>query len=265
MAAYTSINMDVSRAGVAVILLNRPSKRNAFNAEVIGELADAFETLSKTPEVRLVMLRGAGTVFSAGADLEWMKAAADYSEQENEQDAYALAEMLRKLQTLPQATLAVVHGAAMGGGVGLVAACDVAIALESTKFAFTETRLGIIPAAISPYVMDAIGARWARALFVTGESFDGAFAHKIGLVQYTAKDEAELEELTEGIAKMVFQGAPGAIAASKDLVDAVAGQEFGPSLSRLTARRLAQRRASKEGKDGVAAFLEKRKPFWLAD
>jgi methylglutaconyl-CoA hydratase len=260
--AYENIELDVSRAGVAVVMLNRPLKRNAFNAEVISELLDVFETLSKNPEVRVVLIRGAGPVFSAGADIEWMKAAAIYTEKDNEEDAYAMAEMLRKLHSLPQVTIALVHGAAMGGGAGIAAACDVAIAMSNTRFSFSEVRMGIIPATISPYVVEAIGPRWARALFVTGETFDGDFAQKIGLVQYVVADETEMDTTVERLAGLVFAASPAAIADTKDLVEDVFGREMDASLSRLTARRLSHRRASDQGKEGLAAFLEKRKPNW---
>lgn len=263
MSDYETIELDVSRAGVAVILLNRPDKRNALNAQVISELADAVETLSKNPEARLVLLRGAGTTFSAGADIEWMRAAADYTVHENEEDAYALAEMLRSLNSLPQVTVAMVHGAAMGGGVGLAAACDIAVAVKGTKFAFSEVRLGVIPATISPYIVEAIGPRWARSLFVTGETFDAEFAQRIGLVQHEVADETALEAAVENIARMVFASSPAAIADAKKLVDDVIGREFDSSLSRATAKRLAHRRASTQGREGLAAFLEKRKPSWL--
>lgn len=262
--AYSTIELDVSRAGVAVVLLNRPDKRNAINAEVIEELADCFETLSKNTEARVVLLRGAGKVFSAGADIDWMRAAADYTVHENEEDAYAMAEMLRRLYSLPQVTIACIHGAAMAGGVGLAAACDVAIAIKGTKFGFSEVRLGIIPATISPYVIEAIGPRWARALFVTGESFDAEFAHRIGLVQYEVADETSMEETVEHLAQLVFEASPAACADAKDLVQAVAGREIDSGLSRLTAKRLAHRRGSPQGREGLAAFLEKRKPNWSA-
>lgn len=262
MAEYENIEIDVSRAGVAVVLLNRPQKRNAFNAEVIGELADVFETLSKNPEVRLVLLRGAGPIFSAGADIEWMKAATDYTLHENEEDALAMAEMLRKLHALPQVTIALVHGAAMGGGAGLAAACDVAVAMKDTRFSFSEVRMGIIAATISPFVIEAIGPRWARALFVTGDTFDAEFAQKIGLVQYVVNDETEMEQQAERLAALVFQASPAAVADSKDLVEQVYGREFDLSTSRLTAKKLAHRRVSDQGREGLAAFLEKRKPNW---
>jgi methylglutaconyl-CoA hydratase len=179
--AYEHILLDVSPEGTAVLTLNRPAKRNALNAEVIAELTDAFEMLSKNHECRLVLLRGNGPVFSAGADLEWMKAAQHYSSGENEEDAYGMAEMLRRLFELPQVTIALLHGAAMAGACGMAAACDIAIAKRGTIFAFSEVKLGIIPATISPYIINAIGPRWARTLFVTGERFAliEALAHRI--------------------------------------------------------------------------------------
>jgi methylglutaconyl-CoA hydratase len=259
---YENIELDVSREGVVVVLLNRPAKRNAFNAEVIAELSDAFETISKNPEARLVLIRGAGPVFSAGADLEWMRAAADYTTHENEQDAYAMAEMLRRLYELPQVTIALVHGAAMAGACGIAAAADICIARKDAVFGFSEVKLGIIPATISPYILNAIGPRWTRALFVTAERFDAAFAEKIGLVQFLAEDETQMEKLVEHMADLTFAASPGAIADAKDLVDEVYGQTIDSNLSHLTAKRLAHRRATPQGKEGLAAFLEKRKPDW---
>jgi methylglutaconyl-CoA hydratase len=260
--AYENIQVDVSPEGTAVVLLNRPAKRNAFNAQVIEELSDAFETLSKNPECRLVLIRGAGPVFSAGADLEWMKAAADYTVSENEEDAYAMAEMLRKLYELPQVTIALVHGAAMAGACGLCAASDIAVAMTGTVFSFSEVKLGILPATISPYIIQAIGPRWTRSLFVTAERFDAAFAEKIGLVNYVVADEQEMEKLVEHLADLTYAASPAAIADTKDLVAAVIGLEIDSSLGHMTAKRLAHRRVSAEGKEGLSAFLEKRKPSW---
>ncbi len=262
MQAYETINLDATPGGVAIVTLNRPDKHNAFNALVIDELADAFETLRGEDHLRMVILRGAGKSFSAGADLTWMKAAADYSREENEEDAFALAEMLRKLYELPQLTCALVQGAAMGGGAGLVAACDMALAVRSAVFRFSEVRLGLTPATISPYVIDAIGPRWAKALFLTGESFDADFASRIGLVQYVADDADGLARLEEHVSTLMFDTAPGAVADAKRLVREVTGLVINQSLSRDTARRIAARRVSEEGREGLAAFLEKRRPDW---
>jgi methylglutaconyl-CoA hydratase len=260
--AYEHILLDVSPEGTAVLTLNRPAKRNAFNAEVIAELTDAFETLSKNPSCRLLLVRGNGPVFSAGADLEWMKAASHYSERENEEDAVAMAEMLRRLFELPQVTIALLHGAAMAGACGIAAACDIAIARKGTVFSFSEVKLGIIPATISPYIVNAIGPRWSRTLFVTAERFEAEFAAKIGLIHHEVEDETAMESLVEHYADLVYAASPAAIADTKELVSRVTGEVIDSSLGRMTAKRLAHRRVSEQGKEGLAAFLEKRKPNW---
>lgn len=262
MDEYETIDLDATPGGIAVISLDRADKHNAFNAQVIEELTDALETLEEQSTIRMVILRGNGPSFSAGADLDWMKAAADYSRHENEQDAFKLAEMLRKLANLPQMTVALVHGAVMGGGAGLVAACDIAVALKDTKFRFSEVRLGLTPATISPFVISAIGPRWAKALFVSAESFDAAFAERIGLVQYVVDDSAGLTEMEEYLAGLAMQAAPGAVTDAKQLVLDLAGVEVDQALSHDTAKRIAARRASEEGREGLSAFLEKRKPAW---
>lgn len=262
--SQNDVLLSVTPGGTAIITLNRPEKHNAFNADVIATLSDMFETLrANTDEVRMVVLRGAGPSFSAGADLEWMKAAADWTHDDNEEDALGLARMLRRLHDLPQLTVALVQGAAMGGGAGLVAACDVAIAVKDTKFRFSEVRLGLTPATISPFVVRAIGPRWAKALFATAEGFDGDFAHKIGLVQYVVDSADDLDDTLEMVAKLVFAAAPGAVAAAKALVDEVTGQEIDDRLGKQTAKLIADRRVSKEGREGLSAFLEKRKPVWV--
>lgn len=260
--AYEHILLDVSPEGTAVLTLNRPEKRNAFNALVIEELLDAFETLAKNPECRLLLIRGSGPVFSAGADLEWMKAASHYSERENEEDAYQMAEMLRRLFELPQVTIALLHGAAMAGACGIAAAADIAIARKGTIFSFSEVKLGIIPATISPYIINAIGPRWARMLFVTAERFESDFAAKIGLVHHEVEDEMAMEKLVEHYADLTYAASPAAVADTKLLVARVTGEEIDSSLGHLTAKRLAHRRVSEQGKEGLAAFLEKRKPNW---
>ncbi|WP_084398194.1 enoyl-CoA hydratase-related protein [Henriciella aquimarina] len=262
MDEYETINLDATPGGIGVITLDRADKHNAFNAQVIEELTDALETIEEQETLRMVILRANGKSFSAGADLTWMKAAADYTRHENEQDAYRLAEMLRKLANLPQMTVALVQGAAMGGGAGLVAACDIAVAMQDAKFRFSEVRLGLTPATISPFVISAIGPRWAKALFVSAESFDAAFAEKIGLVQYVVEDQAGLTQMEEYLASLAMQAAPGAVGDAKQLVLDLAGMEINQALSHETAKRIAHRRASDEGKEGLAAFLEKRKPDW---
>lgn len=264
--------LDVSPEGVAVITLNRPEKRNAFDELVIRNLSEHFETLKGADHVRIVFLRGAGESFCAGADIDWMRRQAERTREDNFADAMDLARMLKHLHDLPQLTVALVHGAAMGGGAGLVAACDVAVAVKNAAFRFSEVRLGLTPATISPYVVEAIGPRWAKALFATAEGFDAAFAEKIGLVQYSVSDRAELESMMEHLSTLAFAAAPGAVTDAKALVRFLqddptrprigAGHLVDDHVMQETAKRIAQRRASAEGREGLAAFLEKRKPEW---
>ncbi|PWE16500.1 enoyl-CoA hydratase [Marinicauda salina] len=263
MADTQDVLLDVTPGGAAVITLNRPDKHNAFNADVVARLSDICETLrASADEARIVFIRGAGKSFSAGADLEWMQAAADWTHEDNVNDALGLARMLHRLYDLPQTTVALVQGAAMGGGAGLMAACDVAVAVKDAKIRFSEVRLGLTPATISPFVVRAIGPRWARALFATGESFDGAFAEKIGLAQYTVDKVEDLDDMMEHLGKLAFHAAPGAVADAKRLVDDIVEKEIDDGLMRDTAHRIADRRVSDEGREGLASFLEKRKPRW---
>jgi methylglutaconyl-CoA hydratase len=253
---------EVSPEGVAVVTLNRPDKRNAFNELMIANLAEHFETLKGAEHVRIVFVRGAGPTFCAGADIDWMKRGGERTAGDNETDALALARMLRHLYELPQLTVALAHGAAMGGGAGLIAACDVAVAVKDTQFRFSEVRLGLTPATIAPFVVEAIGPRHAKALFASGEGFDAAYAERIGLVQFVVDDEASLRPMMEQLSNLALAAAPGAVADAKALVRFVTGHKIDDGLSRETARRIAARRASAEGKEGLAAFLEKRKPEW---
>lgn len=262
MSTYQMIDFDTSQPGMARVMLNRPDKHNAFNAEMIEELTRAFTHLEGRSDIRLMVLGGKGRSFSAGADLDWMKEAAGYTQAQNEADAVKLATMLRKLHGLPQATLALVQGAAMGGGAGLAAACDVVIAMSAAKFRFSEVRLGLTPATISPFVIQAIGPRWAKALFVTAESFDAAYAEKMGLVHYTAQTDDDMAALEAHVTGLVMAAAPEAISDSKRLVDDFAGQVIDDAIGLETAKRIAARRASAEGREGLTAFLEKRKPNW---
>ncbi|MGF1463961.1 MAG: enoyl-CoA hydratase-related protein [Maricaulaceae bacterium] len=262
MSEVSPVILDASPGGVAVVMLNRPEKHNAFNTEIIEQLSDAFETLRAADHVRVVFVRGSGKSFSAGADLTWMRAAADYTHDENAADALKLAEMLERLHSLPQMTVALVNGVAMGGGAGLVAACDIAVAVKSAQFRFSEVRLGLTPATISPYIIEAIGARRAKALFVSGEGFDAAYAEKIGLIQYVVEDPEGLDAMMSELADLAFHTAPGAVADAKKLVRDVAGEPITHALLADTAKRIADRRASEEGREGLAAFLDKRRPSW---
>ncbi len=248
--------------GAVTVTINRAAKKNAFDAATIAALREAFETLHGAEGVRVVFLRGAGGVFSAGADLEWMRSAADWSEADNRDDAMGLASMLKALHDVPALTVALVEGAAFGGGAGLVAACDMAIATQDVKFSFSEVRLGLTPATISPYVVAAIGPRAAKVLFATGRVFGAGDAQAYGLIQEVAPDAGTLEALQAAIADGMKPCAPGAIGDSKALVDAVVGRPIDHGLMEETARLIARRRVSDEGQEGVRAFLEKRKPTW---
>src|SRR5262245_14948728 len=204
------VELDVSAEGIAVLTLNRPEKRNAFDELMIENLSEHFQTLKGADHVRAVFIRGAGETFCAGADIDWMRRGGERTEADNEIDALELARMLKHLHDLPQLTVALVHGAAMGGGGGLVAACDVAVAVKDAKFRFSEVRVGLTPATISPYVIEAIGPRMARALFASAEGFDGVYAEKIGLVQYTVENEAGLTSMMEHLSDLALAAAPGA-------------------------------------------------------
>jgi methylglutaconyl-CoA hydratase len=254
--------LDVSPEGVGVVLLNRPARRNAFDEQMIAGLADIFETLKGADHVRCVFIRGAGQSFCAGADLDWMKRQGEHSRDDNEKDAQALAHMLKALHDLPLFTVALIHGAAMGGGAGLAAAADYAVATRDAQFRFSEVRLGLTPATISPFVIEAIGARAARGLFASALPFSAQRAYELGLVQELADDEAGLEAAMKRLAGLAFENAPGAVADAKALVRDVAGRPIDDALGRDTARRIAARRASAEGKEGLAAFLQRRRAAW---
>lgn len=250
--------------GVASVTLNRPEVHNAFDDALIARLTEALREVGDDPGVRVVVLRGAGKSFSAGADLNWMQRMADYSRTQNLADAMGLAQLLRTLDTLPRPTIAAVHGAAFGGGVGLVAACDIAVAAETSAFSLSEVRLGLIPAVISPYVVAAIGARQARRYFLTAERFDAGEARRMGLVHEVTMADA-LEARVATIAAELLRGGPGALGAAKNLVAAVSIRPLDTTLMADTARRIADIRAGEEAREGVGAFLEKRKPRWFPE
>ncbi|MCC7275088.1 MAG: enoyl-CoA hydratase/isomerase family protein [Alphaproteobacteria bacterium] len=246
---------------VARVTLNRPEVHNAFDDRLIDELTAVFTRLAGLADVRAVVLAANGRSFSAGADLNWMKRTAGYSQDQNLADARRLAGMLKALDRMPQPTLALVQGPAYGGGVGLVAACDIAVAVPEAAFSLSEVKLGLLPAAISPYVVAAIGARQARRYFLTAERFDAAEAMRIGLVHTLAARE-ELEPTGSAILKALADGGPEAQAASKALIARVAGAAIDDALIEDTATRIAALRAGAEGREGIAAFLEKRAPRW---
>ena len=256
------VRLDSTAEGVVVVTLNRPQRKNAFDADLISAMEEAFSTLHAQEHVRVVFVRGAGGMFSAGADLEWMRAAADRSEADNRDDAFQMAKMLKALWDIPALTVALVEGGAFGGGAGVAAACDLAIATADAKFSFSEVRLGLVPATISPYVVQAIGPRAARGLFATARTFDAAYAEKIGLVTEVVADAAELNKAMDRVIDHILSCAPGAVADSKRLVHDVYGHRIDHGLMDMTAHRIAAARVGEEGQEGVRAFLERRKPSW---
>jgi methylglutaconyl-CoA hydratase len=251
------------KGGVARVTLNRPELRNAFDDQVIDELRQIFENLAVDKSVRTVVLSGNGPAFCAGADLNWMKRMAGYGHAENLADARALAGMLAALERLPKPTIARVHGPVFAGGTGLVAACDIAVGTPEAKFCFSEAKLGLSPATISPYVIRAIGEREARRYFLTAEVFDAAEAHRIGMLSILVSNES-LDSTVENLVGHLLAGGPEAHASIKTLIRAVAGKAIDSALIDDTARRIAEIRASPEGREGIASFLEKRKASWCS-
>jgi methylglutaconyl-CoA hydratase len=255
--------IDTDRRGVATVTLNRPELHNAFDDRLIADLTAALRALEDDAGVRVVVLAGAGKSFSAGADLNWMKRMALYSEDENRRDAAALAALMRGLNELAKPTIAAVHGAAVAGGCGLVACCDIALAAERASFAISEVRLGLIPSVISPYVVAAIGERAARRYFLTAESFDAREAARIGLVhEVHAADQ--LRAAVDRLCDILVANGPQALTAAKRMIRRVARVPVDDALVAETAARIAAIRAGAEGREGIASFLEKRRPRWAA-
>jgi len=256
---YSTLRVEID-APVATVTLARPDVRNAFDEAMIEDLTRAFGGFAAGGELRAVVLTGEGKTFCAGADVNWMRRAAGYSPEENREDARRMARMLRTIDTCPFPVLGKIRGAAIGGGVGLTAVCDIAVAAAGTVFSLAEVKLGILPAAISPYVLRAIGARNARDFFLTGERFDAAEARRIGLVHAVAED-GDLDAAVETKIGAILTSGPEAVAAAKKLIDRVAGMEIDDAFP-VTADAIAERRASAEGREGLTAFLEKRRPSW---
>jgi methylglutaconyl-CoA hydratase len=247
---------------VASVILDRPDLHNAFNDELVRKLTDAFTELGKRDDVRVIILRANGKSFCAGADLNWMKRMVDYSFEENLADARAVGRMYLAIAKCPKPVIARVHGAALGGGAGLVAACDIAIAIESVQFGFTEVKLGILPAIISPFVIGKIGPGRAREFFITGERFLAPVALTIGLIQHMASHELALDALVDSKISQILTSAPSAIAAAKELVFGVTGRNLENALD-FAAEAIARARASAEGQAGMKAFLEHQRPPWI--
>jgi len=249
--------------GVARITLNRPEVRNAFDDVLISHLTKTFLEIEKDNSIRVLVLAGAGTAFCAGADLNWMRRMAGYGYDENLADARALADMLAALDRMPKPTIARVHGPAFAGGTGLVAACDIAVGTPEAKFCFSEAKLGLSPATISPHVLRAIGERAARRYFLTAEVFDAAEAERIGLLSAVVSTQ-DLDSEIEKMLQHLLAGGPEAMKQIKALIRAVVGRPLDDALVAETAKRIAEIRASPEGKEGIASFLEKRKAAWCS-
>jgi methylglutaconyl-CoA hydratase len=259
------MTLDIELKGaVATIWMNRPDLHNAFDENLITELTAACIALDDDKDVRVVVLAGLGKSFSAGADLNWMKRAANNGLDDNLNDARALAFMLRTLAEMKKPTIARVQGAALGGGMGLAAACDIAVASTKAVFATSEVKFGIIPSAISPYVLRAIGPRQAYRYFQSAERIDALRAREIGLVHEAVEPE-QLDAKVQEIVNALLQGGPLSQAAAKDLIRAVAGQPVNETLVEETAHRIAHLRATPEAREGISAFLDKRQPNWIGE
>ena len=263
MTTTAAATLDVRRDGaVAHVYLNRPELRNAFNDAVIAELTAAFTELGADPDLRAVVLGGHGKSFCAGADLAWMRAMADYGWDENRADAQGLADMLWAIYRCPLPVIGRIHGDCYAGGVGLAAVCDILVAAEGVTFCLSEARLGLLPATIGPYVVKALGEQASRRYFTTAERFDAATAKALGFVHEVVAAEALDSKVAELVAALVANG-PQAVKACKRLVQDLAGRPIDDALRGDTARRIADVRASEEGKAGVQSFLGKRAPPWL--
>ena len=255
--------LQITQDGAILTLtLSRPDIRNAFNDEVIAEITQAFQTAAASAEVRAVVLAAEGPAFCAGADLNWMRRMADYTRTENLADAAKLAEMLRVMYACPKPTIARIQGDVVAGGMGLVAACDMAVAVDSAGFCLSEVKLGLIPATISPYVVRAMGARAAHRYVLTAERFSAEEAHRIGFVHEVVPAD-QLDAKVAELVKALVSASPNAVRSGKELVQTVAGREIDGALIAQTVDGIADIRSSSEGKEGVQSFLQKRKPGWL--
>ena len=259
----TSAIRIATQAHVATVVLNRPEVRNAFNDELIAELSEVFTRLGDDARVRAIVLAANGPAFCAGADLNWMRRMADYTREENIADAGQLAAMLKAIYECPKPTIATVQGDVFAGGMGLVAACDMAVSVRTATYCLSEVKLGLIPATISPYVIRAMGARAAHRYFLTAERFSADEAHRIGFVHELVDADA-LDARVADLAQALVGACPAAVRACKKLVQDVAERAIDDALITTTVEGIADIRASDEGREGVASFLQKRKPAWLA-
>jgi len=262
MTTEDSVILDIDPRGVAWLTINRPDIHNAFDDALINRLIQAIDAVQVDPQIRAMVLAAKGKSFSAGADLNWMRRMADYSAKENLADAMQLAKLMERLNQLTKPTIARVQGAAFGGGVGLVACCDMAVASDKALFSLSEVRLGLIPAVISPYVVAAIGERSSRRYFITAERFSAAQALQMGLLHEVVEAD-QLDDAVEALLGEILKGGPEAQAAAKQLVADVAFEPINKALISETAQRITDIRASDEGKEGLNAFLQKRAPGWI--
>lgn len=258
---YKNLLVNVE-AYTATITLNRPEVRNAFNDEMISELTDAFDKLGKDDEVRVIVLAAAGKAFCAGADLNWMRAMADYDYKENLADADKLAQMLKTIYECPKPTVAAIQGDVYAGGIGLVAVCDIAISVKIANFCLSEVRLGLAPATISPYVIKAMGVRAAQRYFLTAEVFDAKKAHRLGFIHERVNEDA-FNDTIMALCTTIVKNSPNAVKTCKRILHEVADVPITDELITSTVKDIADIRSSKQGREGVQAFLQKRKPDWL--
>ncbi len=248
--------------GLAILSFNRPDKRNAMNAEMIKEMVHVLHQMAEDKTVSVLIINGNGEHFSAGADINWMKSIGLLSAEENLQDASVLANLLYQLYEFPKPTIALVHGAVLGGGLGIVSVCDIAIAAKSASFGFPEAKIGIAPSTISPYVIAAMGERAANYYFLTGVRFGAEEAHRIGMVHQVTEDES-LNQVGHALALTLLQNGPEALRAIKKLIHHVVREKISPTLCQYTSQHLANLRKSPEAQEGLKAFLEKRAPQWI--
>jgi methylglutaconyl-CoA hydratase len=260
-----TIKIERDARGVAMLTLNRPDVHNAFDELMIREVIAAFRDLGEDDAVRVIVIAAEGRSFCAGADLNWMKRASEYDEDQNREDAGELALMLNAIYACPKPVIARVHGNAFGGGVGVVAAADIAIGVADVVFSLSEVKLGIIPAVISPYVIEAIGARYAHRYFISAERFSGSEAYRIGLLHDLAASVEAMDEQIAVLCTALLTNGPKAIESAKNLIQAVAQKSIDDELMEDTIERIAQIRSTPEAKEGISAFLEKRKPNWVTD
>jgi methylglutaconyl-CoA hydratase len=260
-----TVLLEVDARGVATVTMNRPKVHNAFDEALVDKLTRTLIDTAARDDVRVVVLTGAGRSFSSGADMGWMRSMIGYSEGENIEDALKLAELMSTLNALPKPTIARINGHAFGGGVGLVCCCDIAIAAEDARFALSEVRLGLVPAVISPYVIDAIGVRHARRFFLTAEPIPARKARRVGMIHEIAKG-GNLDAAVEDQLEMLLKGGPVALRECKALIHMVDGHTLASdqALRRRTAELIAQLRIAEEGQEGLSAFLEKRTPEWIS-